>query len=291
MKTTILFLLLAGIAFCSSPVRAQAIAIPEAEKAAIVQTALDYGDGYYSGAAERMERALHPDLNKVWTRVLPQTKTVMIGYSTFSGLVEGTRAKMGYTEPAARKIQAEALFMNDDVAGAKVTSAQFNDFLQMVKVEGQWKIVNVLWVPGPESRFRQPLAGFIQEKEQAAAKKAAQDFMEGSMSGDVGRVVAVLHPEASRAVFQKLPQTEKKLVARNRFSGLVEPVRAQLTVIPEAQRQLAVHVIDMMDGMAFVEATTLFGSNYLLMSWLDGQWQILNILVRVNPDAPRPPQR
>ena len=176
MKKTILLFLLAGIAFCSAPVRAQAIAIPEAEKAAIVQTALDYGDGYYSGAAERMERALHPDLNKVWTRVLPQTKTVMIGYSTFSGLVEGTRAKMGYTEPDARKIRAEALFMNDDVAGAKVTSAQFNDFLQMVKVEGQWKIVNVLWVPGPDSRFRQPLTGFILEKEQAAAKKAALGF-------------------------------------------------------------------------------------------------------------------
>ena len=263
---------------------------PKPKKRAIVQTALDYADGYYSGAAERMERALHPDLNKVWTRVLPQTKTVMIGYSTFSGLVEGTRAKMGYTEPAERKIQAEALFMNDDVAGAKVTSAQFNDFLQMVKVEGQWKIVNVLWVPGPDSRFRQPLTGFILEKEQAAAKKAALDFVEGSMSGDVSKVVAVLHPEASRAVFQALPQTGK-LVARNRFSGMAEPVRAQLTVIPEAQRQLAVRIIDMMDGMAFVEATTLFGSNYLLMSWLDGQWKILNILVRVNPDAPRPLQR
>ena len=32
--------------------------------AAIRQTALDYIEGYYEGNAERMERALHPELAK-----------------------------------------------------------------------------------------------------------------------------------------------------------------------------------------------------------------------------------
>src|SRR5215813_1299159 len=36
----------------------------EADLAAIKQTALDYIEGYYEGNAERMERALHPDLAK-----------------------------------------------------------------------------------------------------------------------------------------------------------------------------------------------------------------------------------
>jgi hypothetical protein len=44
---------------------------PAGEKEAIVKTALDYGDGFYSGAPERMERAIPPDLNKVWVRVIP----------------------------------------------------------------------------------------------------------------------------------------------------------------------------------------------------------------------------
>ncbi len=35
------------------------------QKLAIEQTALDYADGFYSGNAERLERALHPDFNKV----------------------------------------------------------------------------------------------------------------------------------------------------------------------------------------------------------------------------------
>jgi hypothetical protein len=38
------------------------------DSAAIRQTALDYIEGYYSGDAVRMERAIHPDLNKATPR-------------------------------------------------------------------------------------------------------------------------------------------------------------------------------------------------------------------------------
>ena len=36
----------------------------ESDLAAIKQTALDYIEGWYEGSAERMERALHPELAK-----------------------------------------------------------------------------------------------------------------------------------------------------------------------------------------------------------------------------------
>ena len=37
---------------------------PSADADAIKQTALDYIEGWYEGNAERMERALHPELAK-----------------------------------------------------------------------------------------------------------------------------------------------------------------------------------------------------------------------------------
>jgi len=42
------------------------------EAAAIRQTALDYIEGWYEGNAERMERALHPELAKRIVRTNPQ---------------------------------------------------------------------------------------------------------------------------------------------------------------------------------------------------------------------------
>jgi hypothetical protein len=252
----------------------------ESEKVAIVQTALDYGDGFYSGEADRMERAIHPDLNKVYVRFLPQTKTFLVGYSTFSGLIELTRSKAGLTEPAARKIKAEVLLVNEDVACAKMTSAQFNDFLQMAKIEGRWKIVNVLWVPGPDSQGRRALAGFDPAQESDRAKKAVLDFVEGSFSGDAAKVESVLHPEACRAVFQVSPQTGKAMISRSRFSGLVESVRAKMGIVPEDQRQVDIRVIDILDGMAFVESSSRFSYGYYQLFWFDGQWRILNILTK-----------
>jgi hypothetical protein len=41
------------------------------DETAIRQVALDYIDGYYSGDVTRMERAIHPDLNKAAPRDLP----------------------------------------------------------------------------------------------------------------------------------------------------------------------------------------------------------------------------
>ena len=47
----------------ASAARAQTTA-SNADAAAIRQTALDYIEGWYEGNAERMERALHPELAK-----------------------------------------------------------------------------------------------------------------------------------------------------------------------------------------------------------------------------------
>ena len=281
VKTVALALGLAAL--CASAAPGQTVSTAEADKEAIVQTALDYADGFYSGEAERMERALHPDLNKVVVVFLPQTKCYLVSYSTFSGLVEMTRAKVGLTEPAARKTRAEALLVNDDVACAKMTSAQFNDFLQMVKIDGRWKIVNVLWASGPESKSRRPLAGFDPAQESDKVKKTVLDYVEGTFSGDVARVESTLHAEACRAILQVSPQTGKAVISRSRYSGLVEPVRAKMGVIPEDQRQVDIRVIDILDGMAFVETSSRFSYGYFQLYWFDGQWKILNILTKSKP--------
>jgi len=286
MKKCLLILAAVIIALCLALVGAQTGANIEAEKEAIVKAALDYGDGFYSAAPERMERAIHPDLNKVVVLVPPKIGKTILGYSTFSGLIEMTRAKIGYLDPAARKIQAFALEVDDNVACAKVTSAQFNDFLQLVKFDGQWKIVNVLWTFGPDSPGRLPLTGFDPEKEKPAIQAAAMDYVEGTLAGDAARVERALHLEACRAVVNVVPGTGKTALSRSRYSSLVEPVRAKLNAQPPEKRQVDVRVVDIMDGMAFVRADSAFSSNYIQMNLVDGQWKIINILSRPRASAP-----
>jgi hypothetical protein len=262
---------------------ASAQTVSEEDRAAIVKTGLDYGDGFYAGDAVRMERALHADLNKVVVVPFPQTRSYRLSYSTVSGLIEMARAKAGYLEEEKRKAKVTVLEVNGDVACAKLNSAQCNDYLQMVKVDGEWKIVNVLWTLGPDAPNRLPLTGFDPAGEKPAIQKTALDFIEGMLGGEVERVERAIHPEASRAVFTAIPTTGKKMISRNRYSGLVEPIRARINVAPEGMRKADVRILDIMDGMAFVEAMNPSSVNYLQMAWMDGNWKIINILSKPVP--------
>ncbi len=120
-----------------------------ADSVAVTQTALDYIEGAYSGDAARMERALHPELTKVLLTHHPQTGRPLLYRIGASNLVEGTRAGLGGLAPDQRGIAIEAYDISRDMAALKVRSAKYIDHLQMAKVNGSWKIVNVLWVPNP----------------------------------------------------------------------------------------------------------------------------------------------
>jgi hypothetical protein len=287
LKTSIALVL--GV-FLAIGAWAQTADVPAAERAAILQTARDYGDGFYAGDPVRMERAIHPDFNKVVTMVFPPTKGIYVGYSSYTDLIELSRAKVAVTDPV-RTIDPKALWLDGDIACAKLTSPMYNDYLQMVKIDGAWKIINVLWTQGPEVPNRPPLTGFDPEGEKAAVVKTAEDYIVGTLSGDAARVEAALHSEASRAVFQKDPQTGRVRISRNGYSALVEPVKAKLQVAPENQRRTDVRILDIMDGLAFVIASTPQGSTYIQMSWLNGQWKIFNILVKAAPRPTPAPKR
>lgn len=270
-------------AACGTVASAQAPAIPAAEQEAIIKVALDYGEGYYSGAAERMERALHPDLNKVVVSALPQTGKYVVRRSTYSGLIEQTRAGFGFVAPEQRKIHGYVLAVNGDVACAKVTSAMFNDFLSMVRVDGRWWIVNVLWTPGPDAPNRAPVPAVDSLKDKDAITGAARDFIRGVLTSDAALLEKVLHPEVSVAIVSML-QTRRQAINRQGYSALVEPARANLIPAPpEEARAAEIKLIDVMDGMAFVEITAANSLLYVQMAALDGQWKILNVLIGRQP--------
>ena len=121
----------------------------KAEHIDIKNTALDYIDGAYSGSGERMARAIHPELTKVFPYKLPKTGTTMLNYSSAILLIEATKAKMMYLPAEKRDIKVKILDVYHDIAMAEVLSAKYYDYLQLARINGLWKIVNVLWKPNP----------------------------------------------------------------------------------------------------------------------------------------------
>lgn len=117
-----------------------------ADSAAIRATALDYMEGWYEGNADRMARALHPELVKrIAVRDTATGRTMLQGMGA-SVLVNSTRHGYGKETPKERQQkEVKVLDIFGNAASAKAVMADWIDYMQMAKVDGRWVIVNVLW--------------------------------------------------------------------------------------------------------------------------------------------------
>src|SRR5690242_4604096 len=82
-----------------------------ADSAGIRQAAMDYIEGWYSGDAERMARALHPELAKRIVRTDPKSGRSNLGQMSAMTLLNGTRMGGGKHAPAAQQ-RKECLFLD-----------------------------------------------------------------------------------------------------------------------------------------------------------------------------------
>jgi hypothetical protein len=136
-----------GLLGLTLPARAQTAA----DKEAIKQTALDYVEGWYEGNAERMERALHPDLAKRIVSTNPKSGKDRLDQMSALALVQYTRAGGGKKAPKENQQKdVTILDVYENMASVKVVFADWVDFVHIAKFNGRWVIVNVLWEYEPE---------------------------------------------------------------------------------------------------------------------------------------------
>lgn len=134
-----------------------AVAQTAADSAAIVETALNYIDGFYAGDGARMEKALHPDLAKRIVETADGKSALRD--MTADQLIQVTTAGGGKSLPAERK-QSDVTVLDifENAASVKVIAGDWIDYLHVVRWNGEWKIINVLWEmkPRPEKAEAKP---------------------------------------------------------------------------------------------------------------------------------------
>jgi hypothetical protein len=127
-----------------------ALAQTPADSAAIRQTALDYIEGWYEGNAERMERALHPELAKRIVNTDPRNGRNSLGQQGALTLINNTKAGYGRETPVAQQRKdVRILDIFGNTASVRVDAVSWIDYLHIAKWNGRWVIVNVLWENRP----------------------------------------------------------------------------------------------------------------------------------------------
>jgi len=242
----------------------------EQDKAAVKQAAYDYAEGYYEGAADRMERAVHPALVKRGLISREGSAAVLVPMNAET-LIEATRQGGGKQLPSdKRNISFALLDMRDDVASAKIFTSQFNDYLHFVKVDGKWRLTNVLWQPPS------PAGAANAEADKAAIAQMFKDFSEALPAGDAGRFERMTHPEAALRSFG--PAAPGRFIVRegNRES-FAEAVRLKKAQMPPNP---VVTVLDVYDNIASVMVTSAVNVSYWHLARQNGQWRVVNRLSR-----------
>jgi hypothetical protein len=115
--------------------------------AAIRQAAMDYMQGWYEGDAERMRRALHLELVKRAIRRDPQTGAEYLHHVSHQQLVAKTQQGGGSDLPSDKRYyDPSVLDVCGDIACVRAESYEYVDYLQLARIEGQWMIINILFV-------------------------------------------------------------------------------------------------------------------------------------------------
>ena len=144
MKKIFLF---SALLLCLSPLKAQ-----NPDRRAVYNAALDYVEGMYEAAPDRIKRSVHPDLVKrgfYWkTRDSQYSEMTTM---TFEQLVQISKDwnRSGWL-PADAPKEIEIFAVQDKTAAAKVTAQWGSDYLQLVKYDNGWMIVNILWQAEPK---------------------------------------------------------------------------------------------------------------------------------------------
>jgi hypothetical protein len=121
-----------------------------ADSAAIRGTALDYIEGWYTANAERMERALHPDLAKRIINTNQRGRNIL-GHQSAMTLVQNTRSGGGRETPVAeQRKDVRILDIFGNTASVRVDAGSWVDYLHIARWNGRWVIINVLWEMRPQ---------------------------------------------------------------------------------------------------------------------------------------------
>ncbi len=243
------------------------------DSALIRQAVLDYAEGVYSGDVTRLERAILPDLSRACPRKLPRTGGFALALTTYTQLLENSRARVGALPDTARHLEIAILNIDSLVAGARVISASFNEYLQLVKLNGQWRILNILWNGGPAAATYYP--GFTPDSERVAVMQAAKDYLDGLFSADAAKLELALDPEFSKVSFAAVGQNGTA-PARQNYALLREAALARVGKIDEVYRVTTPTMLDAMNGLAAVKVETIATREYLQLYKKGNQWRVVN---------------
>ncbi|GJM19839.1 MAG: hypothetical protein DHS20C14_20520 [Phycisphaeraceae bacterium] len=123
----------------------------ESERDAVRQVVEDYCRGFYEVDGDKVQGTCHPGLSK---REMRTAAPADGGFSFMRSITYEEIVLLGDRYNARGNINAETApveievyYVDGEMAAAKLTAAGWFDYFHLFKVEGRWKIANIIFEP------------------------------------------------------------------------------------------------------------------------------------------------
>lgn len=129
--------------------RAESNAAPAVdEKAAVERAVLDYIEGVYEVRTDLIQRGVHPDLKMFGYKGATKESAATMTFSQLIDFASKYNADGKIPKDGSKEVKVFEVEAN--LASARLTSSWGTDMIHLVKEDGQWKIMQVIWQAKPK---------------------------------------------------------------------------------------------------------------------------------------------
>lgn len=274
----VLVFLLAAIVGGLTFVETRELRASEAEAVAARVPLESYINAHATGNPEYIRKAFFPDAKIMAFR---DGKLLNLSVEEFASRFSGKPA----ADESQRKRRIDSLDITGNAGVARIVldypDATLTDYMSLLKVDGEWKIVNKVFNVEPKAK---PTAAATQQPDdREAVKQAVLDYVEALYEADSSRIERSVHRDLFKLGFERDKDGTYKpyrmtyqelydLAGRWNKSGRI-PKNSKKDIV----------VYDVADQTASAKLTAWWGIDYLHLAKFDGKWMITDILYQTPP--------
>jgi len=250
----------------------------EAEAAAARVPLEHYINAHATGNPDYIRKAFFPSAKIMAFR---DGKLLNLSVEEFASRFSGKPA----ADESQRKRRIDSLNITGNAGVARIVldypDATLTDYMSLLKVDGEWKIVNKVFNAEPKAKVTTNSTQAPDDRE--AIKQAVLDYVEALYEADPARIERSVHRDLFKLGFERDKEGAYKPY-RMTYQELYDLAGRwnKTGRIPKNSKKEIV-VYDVADQTASAKLTAMWGIDYLHLAKFDGKWMITDILWQTPP--------
>lgn len=250
----------------------------EAEAAAARIPLEHYINAHATGNPDYIRKAFFPEARIMTFR---DGKLFNVSVEEFASRFSGKPA----ADESQRKRRIESLDITGNAGVARIVleypDATLTDYMSLLKVNGEWKIVNKAFNFEPKAATNSSAAQPVDDRE--AIRQAVLDYVEALYEADSARIERSVHRDLFKIGFEpnKEGAYQPSRMTYQQLYDLAGRWNKTGRIPKNSKKEIVVY--DVADQTASAKLTAMWGIDYLHLAKFDGKWMITDILWQTPP--------